>query len=130
MPTDPAPPELLPCPCCGAKAAYRRIEGHVVHFGVCCTRCFVAIDSAFSDRENAAAQWNRRAPHPDARRLDLIERHAGMEVLKALGQFVVRCWMPPGGNVLSLKRIAAESTVREAIDAAEKVLGDGPEKGE
>jgi hypothetical protein len=65
-------------------------------------------------------------PHPDALRLDFLERH-GLDVRRSGGRWGVWGWMPPGGNVLAYERATAESSIRMAIDAAMTKLGEaGP----
>jgi hypothetical protein len=70
-------------------------------------------------RESVIENWNRRAPHPDTRRLDLVEQH-GLEPIRARDGWAISA--EPGTCPFTNHH----PTARDAIDAAEKVLKPEP----
>lgn len=108
---DPAP-DLQPCPFCGGKARLGNCQGYDV---VECETCGIETGAAFVD-DDPVAFWNRRPDHPDAARLDLVERHGLRTAQWSSGAWGIedrRGYHLVGPDY---------PTAREAIDAARGVL--------
>lgn len=110
---------LKPCPFCGGEARCYAVGGF---WQVEC-RADCGGGESWKDRDEAIARWDRRAPHHDAVRLDLVEQHK----LDVVHYGLIDRWrafdlIPPAEE-------AMHKTVRAAIDAAKERL-NGKEQSE
>lgn len=125
MPDETAPP-LKPCPFCGGQPRYTEREctpsersptGRIYFLACMCGGHSARAHQFGYSREEVAEAWNRRMPHPDARRLDLVERHRLLVAPSiSADRWIASEHFPPG-----VSRHGA--TAREAIDAAAMALG-------
>jgi len=131
--------ELTACPWCGQADALefeRPMQTAASNYLVVrCNRCGIRGPSGENamvrdertrrrikgiDAEASAAEaWNRRAPHPDAARLDLIERHR-LDVMPTDDGFAI---------VADIADVGIGPTARAALDAAAGALEEGSTDG-
>lgn len=66
--------ELLPCPCCGAKATYTETDNN--KWLVECMGCILSASVPTHCKEYAQGFWNRRTPiNKDQAIKDSLEQH-------------------------------------------------------